>query len=176
MNNNRKKYYEFLHSDVIKADNKFLEELIEKACQNDMGKYRYCLHESEESNIQEMIFVNLKGTYAPPDKHQYCAETKIILYGEAWIILFQEDGEIREIILASAQNTRLCRVEKGIYHAVVPISEQVVFYEIREGRFTSDMTTYPLWAPKDASESEKKNYEIMINEAIRKWRHENVCT
>lgn len=168
MNNNGQKYYEFLHSNIVKADNKFLEELMEKACQNDMGKYRYCLHESEESNIQEMIFVNLKGFYAPPDKHPYCAETKIILYGEAWIILFEENGEIREVMHASAQDTRLCRVEKGIYHAVVPISDQVVFYEMREGKFSLDMTVYPIWAPKDASENEKRIYELMINEAIKK--------
>lgn len=169
MDQNTQKYFEFLTDDIIKADRAFFDELLRKARQNDLRKYRYCLHDSENSNVQEMIFVNEKDVYYPPDKHDYCAETKIILYGEAWILLFEEDGSILDIMRASVNGLKFCRVKRGIYHAVVPISDQVIFYEMREGKFTPDMVTYPVWAPKDASEEEIKRYEEKVNQAIRQW-------
>ncbi len=174
MSQNTQKYHEFMKDEIVKADSTFLGELLQKARQNDLKKYRYCLHDSENSNVQEMIFVNEKGFYYPPDKHDHCAETKIILYGEAWIILFEEDGSIRDMMKASVDGLRLCRVEKGIYHAVVPVSEQVIFYEMREGKFTVDMVTYPVWAPRDASEEEIKGYKERVSQAIRQWEENNV--
>lgn len=169
MDQNTQIYHEFIKDEIVKADGRFLDELLQKARQNDLKKYRYCLHNSEDSNVQEMIFVNERGFYYPPDKHDSCAETKIILYGEAWIILFEEDGSIRDMMKASADGLRLCRVEKGIYHAVVPVSEQVIFYEMREGKFTADMVVYPAWAPRNASEEEIERYEARVNQAIRQW-------
>ncbi len=169
MNQSTQKWYEFIEDEVVKADDRFLEELLGKASQNESRKYRYCLHDSENSNVQEMIFVNEKGFYYPPDKHDHCAETKIILYGEAWIILFEENGDIKDIMRTSAKGLKLCRVEKGIYHAVVPISEKVIFYEMREGKFTPDMVTYPEWAPRDATEKEIEKYEAKIDYAIKQW-------
>lgn len=161
--------HEFLKKEIIKIDEAFLQEIKKRARERPSGKYRYCLHASEDSSMQEMIIaIGSKDQYHPPDKHDYCAETKIILDGEAYIVLFEEDGGIRELFRVSPDALRSCRVEKGIYHAVWPISEQVVFYEVRAGQNRAGATVFPPWAPRDGVTSEQiRSYKAYIEQAIR---------
>lgn len=159
------KDYEFLKNEIVKIDTAFIEELKNRAKNRESGKYRYCLHESEESNLQEMVFVIAKGQYNPPDKHHF-AETKIILDGEAWILLFEDNGDVKDTFRASAKDMRFCRVEKGIYHAIEPITDQVVIYEVREGKHTSKSNVYPEWAPRfNVTEEHIETYKKIIEKA-----------
>lgn len=160
--------YKFLRKDLLKIDKQFIEDIKFKARKNASEKFMYCLHESEDSNMQEIVFAKSRNKYHRPDKHNNCAETKIVLDGEVWIILFEDNGAVKEAFKCSSDDVSFCRIEKGIFHAIIPITEQVVIYEVREGKFTKDMNIFPDWAPETEDDIEGvKRYKMLLSTYLK---------
>ena len=122
-----------------------IDHMIAEAYNNETHKYRYCLHENENSGMQEMIFVQLDDVISRPHKHPYYAESQMILRGSALLMLMDEKGDIYERHIVSEQNNRIWRIDKDIYHVMVPTTPEIVIYEVREGRFDNGSNFYPSW-------------------------------
>jgi cupin fold WbuC family metalloprotein len=144
----------FVNEEVIKIDQNFISDMEIKARQYDSKKLRYCFHENENSDMQEMLFVMPHSGYARPHKHNEVAETHVVIDGSGICVLLDECGEIIEAFRTSREDNFIYRISKGIYHMVIPVSEQMVIYEVREGKFDSTTNCFPSWAP-DTNDSEK---------------------
>ena len=125
-------HLQFIRQELIKMDSNAVVELKNKARQNDSGKHRYCFHENENAEMQEMLFVLPHEWYTRPHKHEHAAESQVVIEGEGYFILFDEWGNVSETFKISPQNNFIYRIQKGLWHMVLPISEQMVIYEIRE--------------------------------------------
>lgn len=156
---------QFIKKDLIKIDNSAIQELQEKAKCNDSGKHRYCFHENEDAQLQEMLFVIPSGWYARPHKHERAAESQVVIDGEGYFILFDESGNVTESFKISPRENFIYRIQKGIWHTVLPVSDQMVIYEIRAGKFDSSTSTFAEWAPK---EDQKEEIRYYMQELLKK--------
>lgn len=127
---------------------------------------RVCIHNNSEDSIQEMIIVHNKRVYVKPHKHTAGSESFHIIKGKLEIILFNENGDITNIIPLEAyhqgKNPSFCyRLNKPLYHTIIVKSRFVVIHEVINGPFKKENSEFPSWAP---SEEEK--------EAVNKWKIE----
>lgn len=149
----------FLKDDIIKIDDTVIREMKHSALQNTSGKLRYCFHENENSGMQEMLFVSSDIGYARPHMHRNVAESHVVIDGEGYCVLFGDSGNVIDSFKVSRKNKYIYRVQKGIWHMVLPITEQMVIYEVREGKFDKDTNVFPEWAPKEDELEKIKKYK-----------------
>ena len=162
-----KKEVYFVKDDVVKVDVSMLQEMKQIAAQNLSGKVRYCFHECEEAAMQEMLFVIPDFGYTRPHMHKDAAESHVILDGEGYCILFDLQGGIMDYFKVSKNNYFTYRIQKEIFHMVIPVTKQMVIYEIREGKFDKNTNIYAEWAPKEYEEKEIQQYKAQLLQRIR---------
>ena len=160
----------FNQEELVKVDGGIIRELKEKAKANASGKYRLCLQHSSQDNLQEMFIVRSKGDYGRPDKHLYTTESHTIVDGAMLVILFEEEGEIKEIFELSKDHYYTYRIDANIYHMQIPLTEQVVYYEVKLGPFTDKSNNFPVWAPEPQDKEGVALYMKNLEEKIRKFR------
>lgn len=153
---------------IIKINDKIIKELKDKARANADGKYRLCLQHSPQDNLHEMYIVRSKGDYGRPDKHLYTTESHTIVYGAMLVILFEEDGQIKEVFELSKEHYHTYRIDTNIYHMQIPLTEQVVYYEVKLGPFTEESNNFPEWAPEP---HETERVAIFMKEIEKKIKN-----
>lgn len=136
------------------------------AAENLSGKFRYCFHENEKAAMQEMLFVVPDSGYARPHMHKETAESHIVVDGEGYCILFNAFGNIIDHFKVSKSDYFLYRIQKGIFHMVIPITKQLVIYEVREGKFDMNTNIYAEWAPKECEKDKIVQYKLKILQEI----------
>ncbi len=149
----------FLKENIIKVDESVIENMRQKANQSESGKFRYCFHENEDAGMQEMLFVVPKSGYARPHMHKEVAESHVVISGEGTCIVFDDAGNILEHFQVSHKKNFLYRIQKGLWHMVMPLSQQMVIYEVREGKFDKNTNIFPEWAPKENETEKVKHFK-----------------
>ena len=162
----------FNQDSLIKVDDKLIKEIKEKAKSGDSGRYRLCLQHSAQDCLHEMFIVRSRDDYGRPDMHLHTTESHTIVEGVMWVILFEENGEIREAFELSDKGYRTYRIDTGIYHMQIPVSDQVVYYEVKLGPFTQETNIFPEWAPqaddKENVDRYMKDLRKRVQEIIEK--------
>jgi cupin fold WbuC family metalloprotein len=83
----------------------------------------------------------------------------LILEGDVDVVLFYDDGAIREVIQMGAPGSGKVfyqRLSDPIFHTLIIRSDFLVFHEITTGPFMREKTTFPDWAPeKEGLESKQ---------------------
>lgn len=151
---------------LIRIDDNVINEIKEKAAKNESGKYRLCLQHSPQDLLHEMFIVRRKGDYGRPDKHLHTTESHTIIEGAMLVILFDDDGHIKEVFELSKECFHTYRIDTNIYHMQIPLTEQVVYYEIKLGPFTEDTNIFPEWAPKASEKKEVTAFMKDLEEKI----------
>ncbi len=163
----------FNRDSLIRIDKKTINMLKEKAKGNVSGKYRLCMQHSPQDKLHEMFIVRGKGDYGRPDMHLHTTESHTIVDGAMLVILFEEDGQIREVFELSKEGYQTYRIDTNIYHMQIPLTEQVVYYEIKLGPFTEETNIFPEWAPAPSDKQKVLEFMNELEEKIRKYREEN---
>ena len=158
---------------IIKIDDNIIKELKEKARANADGRYRLCLQHSPQDKLHEMYIVRSKGDYGRPDKHLYTTESHTIVDGAMLIILFEEDGQIKEVFELSKEHYHTYRIDTNIYHMQIPLTEQVVYYEVKLGPFTEESNNFPEWAPESQNVQEAAVYMRELKKRIQCFREKH---
>src|SRR5262249_23584575 len=108
-------------------------------------------HASLDASLHEMLIVLRRGSYVRPHKHVGKCESFTILEGTADVILFEDDGTVREIVAMGAAGTGRtfhCRISAPLYHTLplVP-ADSLLFQEVTEGPFRPEQTLFAPWSP-----------------------------
>lgn len=133
---------------ICKITNETLNAFDALATSTDDGKYRFCLHETTETSVQELINVWPPYTYFQPHKHPFFAETKVLLEGRVLVLLFDESGSVTEhIIMDTETEVRILRLAPDVIHTNIALSK-VIFLETTPGPFIREknniyLNTYP---------------------------------
>lgn len=143
---------------IVKVTNELITQCVEAAKQTTRKKFRFCLQHSSADSLHEMLIVRFKHSYGRPDKHLYTTESHSIIEGRMLVILFEDNGEIRDVFCLSKENCFIYRIETNIYHMQIPLSEHVVYYETKEGPFNEKSNIYPSWAPEEGDVLEVKKF------------------
>ncbi|HEB85974.1 MAG TPA: cupin fold metalloprotein, WbuC family [Gammaproteobacteria bacterium] len=130
-----------------------IEFLRREVYRNEKGRVRINLHSENADPLHEMFIAMRPDSYIRPHKHLNKSEAFHIIYGEADIIIFEDDGRIREVVhLASGSSIKAFyyRMSKSFFHTLVIRSDVLVVHEITNGPFINDATIFGDFAP-DAS-------------------------
>ena len=87
---------EINQSDFIAIDQTWIERIKAIAKNNGSGKYRTCIHNSEDDNVHEMLIVHCKNTYVRPHKHKRNGESLQFIEGTGTAIVFNNEGTIKK--------------------------------------------------------------------------------
>jgi len=155
----RKESDEVLYAaeDVVLVDSVDLSEFKRMALANPRKRIRLCTHNSPEDALHEMFIVHTRETYVRPHKHIDKVESFSILEGETDLVLFEDDGRIRQIIRMGTPDSGLKfyhRLTGPVYHSLLIRSEILVFHEITQGPFVRSQTAFADWAPESMVASE----------------------
>ncbi len=162
----------FNQKDLVKVDKGTIEELKIKARANKSGKYRLCMHHSPQDSLHEMFIVRGKGDYGRPEKHTYTTESHTIIEGILLIIIFDNEGEVKEFFELSQEKYRSYRMDTNIYHMSIPITEQVVYYETKLGPFPNEGNIFADWAPEPEDKVKVEEYLLKLKNKYRIYTQE----
>lgn len=163
---------EFCKSDIVKVDMNRIERIkcmVEKdgICR----RYRLCMHDSPDNALQEMFICRHIGDYCRPDKHFNIPESHTIIEGSEAIILFDDFGGILDLFILDRSDGYLSyRIDNGVYHMTVPLTECAVDLEVKLGPFKSKNNIFPKWAPEAGDEPAVQAFLETVMEKIREMQ------
>ena len=137
---------------IAKSD---IVDLLQVASENDRQRARYCAHGSIEDAVHEMFIYHRKGAYIRPHKHLGKAESFHLIEGEAYVVFFDEKGNIVNVLsLGSYESgkTFYYRLPGSVYHTQI-FSEDTVFHETTRGPLEKQNTIFPEWAPPEEEDA-----------------------
>ena len=163
---------DFSSGDIVKVHSDQLKVFKEHALDNtEKKRYRYCLQESPQNMLHDMLLCRTRGDYTRPDKHNGIPESHTIIEGQELIVLFSDDGIITDAFVLDRDSGYLSyRINADVYHLTIPLTEIAIDYEVKLGPFRADSNIFPSWAPdgtdkEDAMkfwmETERKAKELM---------------
>jgi cupin fold WbuC family metalloprotein len=161
--------------DVVIVTAADLDELKQLALQNPRRRVRLCAHRSPQDKLHEMFIVHTSGCYVRPHKHISKSESMTILEGEVDVILFNEDGSIRQTVQMGTPGSGKIfyqRLSDPIYHTLIIRTPFLVFHESTEGPFLREKTIFPEWAPA----VEGASAEEFINQIESTIKRKGKCT
>ncbi len=163
---------DFCSGDVVRIPSKRLEDM-RKIAQSNLEKkrYRICLHDAPENPQHEMIICVTKDDYSRPHKHVGMSETHIIIEGSETIVLFDEDGNIKDSFVLNRADGDLCyRINSDVYHMSIPITDTVIEVEAKGGPFLPESN---IWADFAPDGEDKREATIYKNKILRKCEEED---
>ena len=148
--------------------------LLGKAKKSKRQRARLCVHDDINSNLHEMFIAKLKNTYVRPHKNFNKCKSFEVLEGEMDLIIFDENGEIIEVIEMCEYGHMKCffyRITDTIYHSLIIRSNHALFKETITGPFKNQDTIYADWSPHetdlnkvhDFMENTLKNINLLLN-------------
>ncbi|MGQ0666810.1 MAG: WbuC family cupin fold metalloprotein [Nitrospiraceae bacterium] len=156
--------------EVVVVDSTDLKELKRLALLNPRQRIRLCAHRSPGDHLHEMFIVHTSECYVRPHKHLGKAESMAILEGEVDVVLFRDDGTVRQVVRMGDRNSGKLfyyRLSGPIYHTLLIRTPFLVFHEITEGPFLREHTVFPDWAPDERSDG-RDAFVARIESLIRK--------
>lgn len=128
---------------------------------------RLCLHDSPAAPFHEMVIVEQRGVYYRPHKHRMKGESYHIIEGVIATFVFGDDGRLIDACELTPDSSFLYRVGVDTYHAVMPLTDLVVYHESKPGPFLgADDSIYPLWAPDGSDVEAARAYTADLLHAL----------
>ncbi|MFT2111662.1 WbuC family cupin fold metalloprotein [Marinomonas sp. 2405UD68-3] len=157
-----KKLAAFNNSSSVVIDQSLLSWVLFKAKNSESKHFRYCLHHDTSSSVQEMVIAVTKDSLFPPHRHPINKSESIhLIHGEIATFIFDQLGHITNIYHLSNKNKHglLQRVEGGVWHLPVCISDYAIYHEVLAGPYNKkqDVENAP-WAPNTEDVINLKQY------------------
>ncbi|MDE6851601.1 MAG: WbuC family cupin fold metalloprotein [Lachnospiraceae bacterium] len=148
-----KNYVHVNESRKLKIDKKYIDSLKLLALEDSTGKCKMCLHNDIREHVHEMLNIFPKGSYVRPHMHPFKTETQNIIEGKMLMVLFDDIGNILDKFVMEKEGVFTFRLDKGIVHTNIPLSD-VVVYEVTAGPFMGkDDSVFMQWAPEPNDET-----------------------
>ena len=126
----------FSTKENVAVTREMIKELKRISELNGKRNARFCLHNSTDSSLHDMIILEYQNKKCrKPHKHLKKEETLHMIEGEMLSLIFDDLGNLLEKIVLSPKNKFSYRVGKGFYHVWLPKTELVIYREIKQGPF-----------------------------------------
>ena len=153
----------------VLVNNALITEMKQISFQRENCNVRVCLHESPEDDHHDMVVLEYGDKYYSPHKHKRKGECFHVIVGKLGLIAFETSGEIIDSTVLS--EGELYRVAAGMYHAVLPLTDHVVYHESKPGPFSGEGDSiYPKWAPQPDHFERIKKYKAMVLSSLSTHR------
>lgn len=152
---------------MIKIDKELISDLSKQASKNLRKRKNHNFHTENSDPLQRMLNALQPGTYVRPHKHESPdkREVFIILKGKIAIIEFNNKGDVTDYTIADAAKENFgAEVKPGIWHMVICLEKDTVYYEVKDGPYDPDIDKdFASWSPAEG-DKDAKNYIAKIIE------------
>lgn len=144
-------------SDRIRViDEELLSELSQAARRSSRLRQNFNIHASYDEPCQRLLNAVEPGSYIRPHRHldPPKPETFLALRGRFALLIFSDDGDIRQIVRIGGPGEPLgLDIPAGIWHGLLSLDDEAVFFETKPGPYQplSDKD-WPAWAPAEVSD------------------------
>ena len=159
----------YLGSSLKTINSTDIDHITEIAKRNSKRRARICAHRIKSENLHDMLIVLCNDTYVRPHKHIEKSETFHVIKGCMKIVIFEEDGTIKDVIKLGDYSSKtgfFYRLDGDRYHTVIPLSEVVVFHESTTGPFRRENTIYAEWSPEEGDSTDHKQFMNWIGSSL----------
>ena len=148
-----------------------IEYLRSELVGNAKGRVRMNLHPDSADNLHEMFIAIRPNSYIRPHKHPHKSEAFHIVYGEVDIVIFEDDGSIRQVVALAAGSSSTAfyyRMSTPFFHTLMIKSDLLVVHEITNGPFIKDGTAFAGFAPaEDADLNAINSWQRQLSDRVR---------
>jgi cupin fold WbuC family metalloprotein len=129
----------YQHNGQVFVFNESIKSLLTIAAKEASNKRaRICLHNSSQSEVQEMIIAMCANTKLPIHKHDDKRESLCVIDGQCEITLYDDNAQlIQTVPLAKGE---IISIPKGVFHEVAILSNILILHEVAKGPFTLNST------------------------------------
>ncbi len=146
-----------------------LNEVSAQAQQSSRLRKNYNFHNSDQAICHRLLNAMEPGSYIQPHRHLDINkdETIVVLRGKFGVITFDDKGAIKgTAILDPLGDTIITNLPHGIFHTLVSLKKESVFFESKAGPFTPlTRDEKANWAPEEGNQSSKEylaNFEKLF--------------
>lgn len=150
---------------IVKVGGEELAFLKRQALANQRRRARICAHKSNDDAVHEMVIAISVDSYIHPHKHIGKSESFHIVEGEVDVVVFDDAGEIVEIIElgdASTERNFFYRLSESAFHTLLVRTNFLVVHEVTNGPFLREKTVLASFAPPEERTAEAKEYVKQI--------------
>ena len=159
----------FARQESLVLDKTVVEQLKTYAKDHGGGNVRFCLHTGPESLFQQMIIMEQQGNYYRPHKHLSKGEAFHMIEGVMGVFLFDDNGEVSNVVRLDPAGNFIFRVGTGIYHAVMPLTSYVVYHECKPGPFLGNQDSiWAHWAPDGCDTVVAEAYSARLKDVLNR--------
>ena len=133
---------------------------------------RICAHKSNGDSLHEMLIAISSQSYIHPHKHIDKSESFHIVEGTADVIIFDDKGDITNIIKMGAPGSGRCyfyRLSEARFHTMIIHSNILVMHEVTNGPFDKEQTILAPFAPPEQDESAAQDYIKYLSSEVAKF-------
>ena len=145
-----------------------LDEVTQKAIASPRKRMNHNFHEDLGAELQRLLNAMEPYTYGRPHRHSNPdrEELFIVLRGTLLVIQFDDDGEISDHLVLSAEEGNYgVEIPPRTYHTVVSLETGSVAFEVKTGPFIpkSEDNNAP-WAPEEGT----PEADIYVRELVKR--------
>ncbi|MCC7145938.1 MAG: WbuC family cupin fold metalloprotein [Phycisphaeraceae bacterium] len=162
------------HQEVFAVGPDWLDRLRQEAAAAPLGRARLCLHRRAEEAIQEMVIAFRGDSLVRPHRHRGRSESLHVVRGKLAVLIFDEAGRVTQRVNLAALGEKcgtgmgmaaawMYRLSEGLWHTVVPRSEDLVVHEVTQGPFDPAEQEFAPFGPAEDG-ALRKFIEQALNE------------
>lgn len=167
------KKHEFIYNNFELINESFILSIKKKILSKKISNYKVCFHKNRNYPVQEMINFFYGFNYNRPHKHiNQINESYHLIEGEMEIYLLSNNNKVfKKIKLKkNSKNFRMFKINKPIYHFIVPSSKWLIYHEVTTGPWSSNLIKYASFAPENNDNDKGKKFYEQIKEKSKKLR------
>ena len=136
-----------------------LDEITAAAKENPRLRNNWNIHPADSSPAHRLLNAMEPQSYIRPHRHlePLKDETFVILRGRLGIIVFEDDGAVKEKLLLAADGENIgVDIPSGLFHTAVSLAEGTIFFEAKAGPYVQlTEAEKACWAPEDGTAAEE---------------------
>jgi len=130
-----------------------IDALLTRAATQPRRRAHRNVHESPADPVQRFVVAAKRDSYFRPHRHPGKWEFAIVIRGRFDVVEFDDVGKVldRRSVGPGAEAAAF-EIARGIWHSWIPVEEDSVFVEIKEGPYdAATASEFAAWSPADGS-------------------------
>jgi cupin fold WbuC family metalloprotein len=132
-----------------------LHELAGKAADSERLRAHMNVHDALDANVQRLFIATEPETYMRPHRHPEAHKWEffVVLEGAIDLLIFEEDGSLKQRIPMAPNQTRAVEVPPGTWHAYACQQSGTLALEVKEGAYIpTPEADFAPWSPAENTE------------------------
>jgi cupin fold WbuC family metalloprotein len=138
---------------IAKLGQDDMQLLRQGAANSPRGRVRINAHPSDDDTLHEMFIAMQRNSYIRPHLHPGKSEAFHIIQGVVDIVVFEENGSLREVVSLGDGNSGrpfYYRMSQPFFHTLLIRSDILIVHEITNGPFVRGGSRFAAFAPEES--------------------------